>query len=124
MVVRKSSTNLRCGHQERQENSTHDDIRLCRDLAKIDSTRLVLPQIPAIQIHHKHQIIDDRVRNGGLDAGNHRVLLFSCCVLLPWPAILLDHADELDVAGHDCWHSRDETGAEKEVAEAGHVEEG
>ena len=60
--------------------------------------------------------------DGHLDSRDHRALLLARGVLLPRPAVLLDHAHELDVAGHDGRDGGDERAAHEEVGGAGHVE--
>ena len=60
--------------------------------------------------------------NRHLDTRHHSALLLARGVFLPGSAVLLDHADELDVAGHDGGDGGDEGAAHEEVGDAGHVE--
>ena len=62
--------------------------------------------------------------DGDPDPGNHAALLFASGILFPRATILLDHADELNVAGHDGRDGGENAGAEEEVGKTGHVEEG
>lgn len=89
----------------------------------VDTLLRAASAIPAVQIDQKHKVIDQRVRDRDLYARHHRRFLLAFGVLLPGPAVLGDHPDELLVAGHDCGHGGDQPGAEHEVAAASDVDE-
>lgn len=124
MVVCECSPGLGSHQQKRQKNGTDDHVRLRGDLSKVDSACLVFPQIPAIDVGHEDQIIDNGVGDGGFDAGHHCALRFALRVLFPGPTVLLDHAHQLDVAGHDGRDGGDETCAKEKIGDAGDVKEG
>ena len=123
MIVHQTRTSLATRQQHGQQHHADDEIHLSRSLALIPP-RLLLPPSnpPAIQIHEEDGIIHQGVSNRHLDARYHGGLLFAGGIFLPGTAVLLNHADELDVAGHDGGDSGDEGGAHEEVGEPSHVE--
>lgn len=123
MVEHERATDLGRDDQQGQQDGADDDVGSSRSLANVDGASLVLAEIPAVQIDHKDDIVDNSVSNGGLDPRYHRVLLFSGRVFFPGSAVLLDHAHELDVAGHDGGNGGDESGAEEEVGQTGNVKQ-
>lgn len=92
--------------------------------SRVDLCLRVSSDVPAVQIDQEDGIVHESVCDGNLDSWNHCRLLLALSVLLPGTAILLDHANELDIAGHDCGDGSDETGAQEEEGETSDVEEG
>ena len=121
MIVHERRANVRRDDQRRQQRHANNDVGSRGNLAQVDGPFLVPSDPPAVQIHCKNQIIDDSVGNSSLDTGHHGILCLARGVLLPGPAVLLDHAHELDVAGHDGRDGGDQARAEEEVGDAGHV---
>lgn len=121
MIIRQAPTRCRAKHKHRQQQGTDNHILLAGHFPNVLHRT---PGIPAINTQKEYEIIDQRVGNSGLDLRHHRAGGLAVRILRPWPAVLLDHAHELHVAGHDGGDRGDEAGAQHEVAQPGDVEEG
>lgn len=124
MVIHKGATDLGPDHQQWQQHGADEHVCLRGDLARVRRGLLVLPEVPAVQVRDEHDIVDDGVRDAGLDPRHHGALLLALGVLLPRSAVLADHADQLLVSGHDGRHGGDQARAEEEVRQARDVEQG
>ncbi len=124
MVEHERATDLRRHEQERQQDHADDQVCLVGRLAGVECTLLVLADVPAVQVCDEYQVIDDGVCDTGLDPRHHGALCFALGVLLPGPAVLADHPDQLLVAGHDGRHRRDQAGAQEEIRQPRDVDEG
>lgn len=108
-------------HHDRQEGGTDPHIQGAWHVARI---LLVLPHPPAGQVDQKDNVVHEGVGDGLLDTRYHVVLLFTVGVLGPGSAILLDHADQLHVAGQDSGHRHEESRAHEEVGQTRDVGKG
>jgi hypothetical protein len=98
MVIGQAPTDRSTEKQQRQQHRRNDKAGVRRHLAHILDHP---PLIPAINADEKHQIIEQRVRNRRLDLRHHGARGLALGVFRPRAAVLLDHAHQLDVAGHD-----------------------
>lgn len=87
-------------------------------MTNVGVASLVLPDVPGVQVDNKDKVVDDGMGDGSLDTGYHGVLGLACGVLLPWSAVLLDHAHQLDISRHDGRDGGYEASTQQEVAEA------
>jgi hypothetical protein len=123
VVIGEGTTNLGGEQQKRKKSRRDVYVHVEGDLAEIDSTDLIPPDVPAVQVGNKDEVVHNGVSDSCLDLGDHGALLLARGIFLPRTAILLDHTNQLDVAGHDGWDSCDETSAQEEVRDTRHVEE-
>lgn len=107
VVVDESSASLGGSEQRSQESSTDEHVGMCGNIARVDSGLGASSDVPAVQVDNKDNIVDQGVRDRHLNSGHHSALLLACRVLLPRTTVLLDHANELDIARHDCWDGGD-----------------
>lgn len=124
MVVHQGATDLGPDHQQWQQDGANEHVCLVGDLARVWRGVLILPEVPAVQVRNEDDVVEDCVCDPSLDAWHHGALLFALNVLLPRATVLADHADQLLVPGHDGWHGGDEAGAQEEVRQTRHVEQG
>ena len=122
MVVYQTGAGLGGHDQQWQQSHADEQVCLCWRLALVPAgCFLASSDPPAIEVDEEDGVVHQRMRDGHLDARHHCALLRARGVLLPRAAVLLDHAYELDVAGHDGGDGGDEGAAHEEVGNAGHV---
>jgi len=92
MVVGKGTTDLGAHHQQRKEDESNNQVGLVRGVTNVGVTLFVLPDIPGVQVDNEDEVVDGGMGDGGLDTGHHSVLSLARGILLPWSAVLLDHA--------------------------------
>lgn len=125
MVVDQSRACLGTGKKHWEKHSGDQQVDGSGSLSGVPAGSLRSPpDPPAVQIDHKDDIVQDCVGDGNFDARNHGVLLLALFVLFPWTTILLDHADKLNIARHDCGYSSNQSSAESEVSQTCNINDG
>lgn len=121
MVIGQAAPNGRTEQQHRQQHRRNNHVGLTGHMPDILHRTTLIPLVNA---YREHEIIDQRVADGGLDLRHHAAGLLALGVFGPRAPVLLDHPDQLHVAGHDGGDCHDEPRAQHEVSETRDVEEG
>ena len=125
MVVDQRRAGIGTGEQSWQHRTCDEEISSSRRLSLIPACSLCTPSDPpAIQTNNEDSIVHEGMTDGDSDTGDHVALLLASGILLPRATVLLDHADELNITGHDSGDGSEQACTKKKVGELGHVEEG